>query len=54
MKINFGPKFRFPAKGYKYKPMAARADQLTVEQSLSDMRFFAEQDGKLRLDSYFS
>ena len=28
VRLNFGPKFRFPPKGYKYKPMSARAEQV--------------------------
>ena len=54
IKLNFGPKFRFsPKGGHKYKPMSARADLAAVEQSMSDMRFFTENEGKLRLDNYF-
>ena len=57
VKVNFGPKFRFPPKalsdGSKPRPMCARADQAATEQALSDMRFFAEKEGKLKLDDYF-
>ena len=51
--MNFGPKFRYPPKGYKPKPMYLRADQAAIEQSLADMRFFATKEGKLKLDDYF-
>ena len=30
VRMNFGPKFRFPPKGFKYKPMSARAEQVTI------------------------
>ncbi len=54
VKLNFGPKFRFPPRGgYKHKPMSARADLAAVEQTVADMRFFTEMEGKLKLDSYF-
>lgn len=57
LKLNFGPKFRYPpSKGgaYKqYRPMSARADQAAIEQSLADMRFFTEREGKLSLNDYF-
>ena len=52
--MNFGPKFRFPPKGFKYKPMSARAEQVAIEQSMADMRFFTEMEGKLSLTNYAS
>eukprot|EP00095_Tigriopus_kingsejongensis_P010432 maker-scaffold294_size218657-snap-gene-0.20 protein:Tk10432 transcript:maker-scaffold294_size218657-snap-gene-0.20-mRNA-1 annotation:"hypothetical protein SINV_13294" len=51
VKANFGPKFRFPPKGVQCRPMSARAEEMAVEQSLADMRFFAEKDGTLSLDT---
>lgn len=32
--------------------MHERVDELMCEQTLSDMMFLTENDGKLRLDSY--
>ncbi len=53
MKAYFGPKFKYPPKGYKYKPMCARADQVAIEQSMADIAFFTEKEGKLGLDTFF-
>lgn len=54
VKLNFGPKFRHPPKGFKYKPMSARAEQMAIEQSMADMRFFTEKEGRLSLSTYAS
>ena len=53
VRMNFGPRFKFPPpKDLKARPMCVRAEEVAVEQSLSDMKFFTENDGKLRLDNY--
>ena len=52
VKVNFGPKFSFPPKDLKFRPMSDRAEELAVEQAMSDMRFFAENESNLTLDSY--
>lgn len=53
IKANFGPKFKCPPpKDYKWKPLSARAEEAAVEQTLADLKFFTEYDGKLRLDNY--
>jgi len=54
VKVNFGPKFRFPPKGFKYKPMSARAEQVAIEQSVADMQFFTTREGNLSLTNYIS
>lgn len=52
VKANFGPKFKFPPKGVPgVRPFSARAETMAVEQSLADMRFFAEKEGTLSLDT---
>lgn len=55
VKMNFGPRFKAPPQGVtvNFKPMCDRARELEVEQAVADMRFFTEQEGKLRIDSYF-
>jgi len=55
VKFNFGPKFKCKPQGVNvpFKPICERAKELEVEQTVSDMRFFTEQDGKLRIDNYF-
>ena len=55
VKVNFGPKFRCPpqiTKTTKWKPMSARGEEATVEQTLSDMKFFTEYEGRLTLRDY--
>lgn len=59
VKANFGPKFRYPPPREAYskpenlwKPMSARAEEAAVEQSLADMKFFTEYEGRLTLRDY--
>ena len=52
VRCNFGPKFRFPPKNINFRPMSKRADEMAIEQTLSDMKFFTENEGTLRLDNY--
>lgn len=51
VRVNFGPKFEFEPKDLAYQPMSDRADELIVEQTVADLIFFIENDGKLTLDS---
>jgi len=55
VKLNFGPKFKFKPEGLSvgYKPISERTKELEVEQVVADMKFFTEQEGKLRIDNYF-
>lgn len=52
VRLNFGPKFRFPPKNVEFKAMSKRAEEMAVEQTLADMKFFTESEGKLSLDKY--
>lgn len=54
VRLNFGPKFRHPPsqKEFSFKPMCKRADEVAVEQTVADMKFFTENEGRLRLDNY--
>jgi Set1/Ash2 histone methyltransferase complex subunit ASH2 len=53
VKLNFGPKFKFlPKTAEDFRPMSMRAEEMAVEQTLADMKFFTENEGKLRLDNY--
>ena len=53
VKLTFGPKFKFPPKNVEdFRPMSRRAEEMAVEQTLADMKFFTENEGKLRLDNY--
>ena len=44
--------FRHPPKNVKLRPMSARAEEAAIDQTVADMRFFTENEGKLRLDNY--
>lgn len=53
VKLNFGPRFKCPPpKDLKCKAMSVRADEVAVEQTLADLKFFTENEGKLKLDNY--
>ena len=53
VKVNFGPKFRCPPpKDLKWRPVSARSQEVAIEQTLADMKFFTEHEGRLRLDNY--
>lgn len=51
--VNFGPNFKYPEveKDFNCKGMYDRVEELICESMLADMVFFAENDGKLRLDT---
>jgi Set1/Ash2 histone methyltransferase complex subunit ASH2 len=55
VKFNFGPRFKSPPQevAVKFKPLCDRAKELEIEQAVADMRFFSENEGKLRIDNYF-
>ena len=43
--MNFGPRFKCPPpKDFKARPMSARAEEMAIEQTLSDMKFFTEYE----------
>ena len=46
--VNFGPKFNNLPKGAR--PMCERAEEAMAEQTLADLTYFVENEGKLRLD----
>lgn len=47
---NFGPDFAHPPKNVKYRGMHERAEEGMVEQTLADLTYLVENEGKLRLD----
>jgi len=55
VKYNFGPKFKFRPEGVSvgYKPICDRVKELEVEQTVSDMLYFTDHEGKLRIDNYY-
>ncbi|GBM38040.1 Set1/Ash2 histone methyltransferase complex subunit ASH2 [Araneus ventricosus] len=48
--MNFGPAFKYPP-AEKYKPICDLAHEATIEQAMTDLLFFTENKGKLRLDT---
>ncbi|XP_055381208.1 set1/Ash2 histone methyltransferase complex subunit ASH2 isoform X2 [Condylostylus longicornis] len=52
--VNFGPKFKYPKilKNFKCCGMNDRIEQLISEQTVSDLLFLTENDGRLRLDTF--
>ncbi|KAG4068241.1 hypothetical protein HA402_007761 [Bradysia odoriphaga] len=54
--VNFGPTstFKYPEieEQYQCRAMHDRVEDLICEQSLADMMYFTENDGKLRLDNF--
>ena len=55
IKYNFGPKFKFRPEGINvsYKPISDRVKELEVEQTMADMLYFTDHEGKLRIDNYY-
>jgi hypothetical protein len=41
LRCNFGPKFKYPPPA-GVKPMSARAEEIAVEQAMSDLLFLVE------------
>ncbi|XP_065372374.1 set1/Ash2 histone methyltransferase complex subunit ASH2 isoform X1 [Calliphora vicina] len=52
--VNFGPTFKYPEiiTNYKAKGMYDRVEELICEQSLSDLLYLTENEGRLRLDNF--
>ncbi|KAL1122272.1 hypothetical protein AAG570_003677 [Ranatra chinensis] len=52
--INFGPKFKFPPSEaeFKCRGMFQKAEEAICEQTMADLLYLTENDGKLRLDTY--
>ncbi|GFX24063.1 hypothetical protein TNCV_2435561 [Trichonephila clavipes] len=48
--MNFGPIFKYPPTE-KYKAICELAHEATIEQAMTDLLFFTENKGKLRLDT---
>jgi Set1/Ash2 histone methyltransferase complex subunit ASH2 len=52
--LNYGPGFKYPEvlEQYKCSGMNDRVEEVSAEQNMSDLMYFTENDGKLRLDTY--
>ena len=51
--FNFGPNFVYPPKGVEYRAIEELAEDASSRQTLSDLVYFAENDGLLRLDTFY-
>ncbi|XP_037296593.1 set1/Ash2 histone methyltransferase complex subunit ASH2 isoform X4 [Manduca sexta] len=51
--VNFGPNFKYPpAIEYQYRPMSEKAEEAICEQTMADLLYLTENEGKLRLDNF--
>ncbi|XP_047022247.1 set1/Ash2 histone methyltransferase complex subunit ASH2 isoform X1 [Helicoverpa zea] len=51
--VNFGPNFKYPPSAeYKYRPMSEKAEEAICEQTMADLLYLTENEGKLRLDNF--
>lgn len=52
--VNFGPNFKFApsVSEYQYRGMYEKAEEAVSEQTVADMLYLTENEGKLRLDTY--
>uniref|UniRef100_T1INU9 B30.2/SPRY domain-containing protein n=1 Tax=Strigamia maritima TaxID=126957 RepID=T1INU9_STRMM len=48
--INFGPRFKYPPRDVAFRGMHEAAHEATIEQTLADILYLVENEGKLRLD----
>ncbi|XP_045765530.1 set1/Ash2 histone methyltransferase complex subunit ASH2 isoform X1 [Maniola jurtina] len=51
--VNFGPNFKLPPNtDYNYRPMSEKAEEAICEQTMADLLYLTENEGKLRLDTF--
>ncbi|KAH0561213.1 set1/Ash2 histone methyltransferase complex subunit ASH2 isoform X1 [Cotesia glomerata] len=50
--VNFGPNFKCAPSNVNFRGMCDKAEETMVEQSMADMLYLNENDGKLRLDTF--
>ncbi|XP_060524344.1 set1/Ash2 histone methyltransferase complex subunit ASH2 isoform X2 [Cylas formicarius] len=52
--VNFGPNFKYPpsTKEFNYKAMAERGEEAICDQTIADVIYLTENEGRLRLDSF--
>ncbi|XP_014475699.1 PREDICTED: set1/Ash2 histone methyltransferase complex subunit ASH2 [Dinoponera quadriceps] len=50
--VNFGPNFKCPPSDVTFRGMHERAEEAIAEQSMADMLYLMENEGKLRLDTF--
>ncbi|XP_033215489.1 set1/Ash2 histone methyltransferase complex subunit ASH2 isoform X2 [Belonocnema kinseyi] len=52
--VNFGPNFKSPPTDLSFRGMHEKAEETIAEQSLADILYLTENEGRLRLDTYTS
>ncbi|KAL1506408.1 hypothetical protein ABEB36_005778 [Hypothenemus hampei] len=51
--VNFGPNFKYPPSNeYDWKPMSEKGEEAICEQTMADILFLTENEGRLRLDTF--
>ncbi|XP_035438516.2 set1/Ash2 histone methyltransferase complex subunit ASH2 isoform X1 [Spodoptera frugiperda] len=51
--VNFGPNFKHAPSGeFNYRPMSEKAEEAICEQTMADLLYLTENEGKLRLDNF--
>ncbi|XP_043276432.1 set1/Ash2 histone methyltransferase complex subunit ASH2 [Venturia canescens] len=50
--VNFGPNFKYAPNDLSYRGMCEKAEEAMSEQSMADMLYLSENEGKLRLDTF--
>ncbi|XP_022825231.1 set1/Ash2 histone methyltransferase complex subunit ASH2 isoform X2 [Spodoptera litura] len=51
--VNFGPNFKHaPSSEFTYRPMSEKAEEAICEQTMADLLYLTENEGKLRLDNF--
>ncbi|XP_066259341.1 set1/Ash2 histone methyltransferase complex subunit ASH2 isoform X2 [Euwallacea similis] len=52
--VNFGPDFKYSPQTseYNWKPMSEKGEEAICEQTMADIMFLTENEGRLRLDSF--
>ncbi|XP_030761930.1 set1/Ash2 histone methyltransferase complex subunit ASH2 [Sitophilus oryzae] len=52
--VNFGPNFKYPpsTNEYNWRPMSEKGEEAICEQTMADLMFLTENEGRLRLDSF--
>ncbi|XP_018494847.1 set1/Ash2 histone methyltransferase complex subunit ASH2 [Galendromus occidentalis] len=51
IKANFGPRFRFPPRGYKYRAISEAVQQNMVEQTMADMIYLVENEQQFKVEA---
>ncbi|RWS12432.1 set1/Ash2 histone methyltransferase complex subunit ASH2-like protein [Dinothrombium tinctorium] len=51
--FNFGPNFKYPPQDALFRGVYELAEDAAVRQTLSDLVYFTENEGKLRLDTFY-